>query len=326
MNRTYQPTAYNSRDFKRQPRPAENPGWSERMHRRGEKFGYSQVNDSIATSAIREQTPSLVNGDDNCLGQFWTHQRLEPYTFVRWAGFYFFIASMAKVALQFAYPFFVFLCVIISFSDAWTLWDVFDFFIEINLYIALPAIIIYSPILWLNWRDPQIDKEKVSLFARKRYTMNRETGMVTLYGEKNRVIFTHPFIEFDCILASNPNHQGLLSYQLMLMHRYHDYGQGINIGVMSGVNMPRAEYRRLWNMIQQYMDVSQPLPDIPMLEPFREQDETTVAYDKQTGRNPRYWREMTDEAFEQKITEIARIQREEDLPPTGPELNIFEPA
>ncbi|MEI8631848.1 hypothetical protein P4S72_06700 [Vibrio sp. PP-XX7] len=120
-----------------------------------------------------------------------------------------------------------------------------------------------------------------------------------------------------------PNHQGLLSYRLMLVHRYDDYGQGVNIGTLVGVNMPHAEYKRLWNMIQQYMDVSQPLPDIPMLEPFREQDPTTAAYDKQTGRNPRYWRDMSDEEFEKKLTEMARIQREEKLPPTGPVLNIF---
>lgn len=62
-----------------------------------------------------------------------------------------------------------------------------------------------------------------------------------------------------------------------------------------------AEYYRLWNMIQRYMDISQPMPDILVLEPARERDPTTAAYDKQTGRNPRYWRDMSDEEYQQTL-------------------------
>ncbi|MEI8631849.1 hypothetical protein P4S72_06705 [Vibrio sp. PP-XX7] len=186
---SYPSSAYNSRHFTPQKRPESNPSWSERIHRRGETFAYSQVNDSIATSAVRDQEPSSVRDDERKRNFYWNHQRLEPYTFVRWAGIYVFLASMAKFALMFFYPLIICLSLLPLFGKA-GLEGTLYILSHMTLYVALPALIIYSPILWLNWCNPKIDKNNLSLFARKRYTLNRETGMVTLYGEKNRKIFT----------------------------------------------------------------------------------------------------------------------------------------
>ncbi|WP_038185550.1 hypothetical protein [Vibrio rhizosphaerae] len=321
---SYQSTAYNSQAFTPQPSPNEKRSWSERMHKRGEIFPFSQASDCIATSAVRSPKPSVLNSEVG-VDDFWTHQQMQPYTFARWAGIYMFLAGIAKFALIIAYPFFVISSLIVYFMQS-TPDSAIDIFLTMTLYIAVPSIIIYSPILWVNWLNPKVDKTNLSLFARKKYCLNRETGMVTLYGEGNRKIFSHPFIEFDCILASNPNHQGLLSYRLMLVHRYSDYAQGVNIGSLVGVNAPLAEYKRLWNMIQQYMDVSKPLPDVPMLEQFRDLDPTTAAYDQQHQRNPNYWRSMSDEEFDKTLTEMARNQREQNIPPTGREIDIFAKA
>ena len=52
-----------------------------------------------------------------------------------------------------------------------------------------------------------------------------------------------------------------------------------------------------WDMLQRYMDVSQPLPDIPRLEPFRDLDPTTAEHDRHTGRDPCYWRDLDLEAW-----------------------------
>ncbi|ASA55640.1 hypothetical protein [Vibrio gazogenes] len=322
---SYQPTAYNSQTFTPQPNPREKQSWSERMHKRGEVFPFSQVNDCIATSAVRTPKPSVLNSEVG-VDDFWTHQQMQPYTFVRWAGIYMFLAGLAKFVLMFIYPMAVLATIAMLIYGEADPKGILYFFIETTIYLAVIPLLLYSPILWINWRNPKVDKTNLSLFARKKHCLNRETGMVTLYGEHNRKIFSHPFIEFDCILASNPNHQGLLSYRLMLVHRYSDYAQGVNIGSLVGVNAPLAEYRRLWNMIQQYMDVSKPLPDIPMLEQFRELDPTTAAYDQQHQRNPNYWRSMSDEEFDKTLTEMARNQREQNIPPTGPEIDIFAKA
>ncbi|SHO59069.1 hypothetical protein [Vibrio quintilis] len=331
----YQPGAYNSRDFSPQPQPGKS-GWYESLYRRGKIFSYTRADDSsIATSVIRGYKSSIHdNSAEVGIDLYWNNKRLEPYIFTKWLGFYFFMAGSAKFMLQFILPLVVLIALIPLFGKA-GLDGTILILSTFGLYIALPSLIIYSPMCLFNgpkWLVKGVgDKffriEHLFLFARKRFTLSRETGMVTLYGKGNRVIFSHPFIEFDCILMSNPNHQGSLSHHLKLVHRYHDYNEGaIGLGSMCGMHLSQEEYLRVWNMIQQYMDVSQPLPDIPILEPFREQDETTVAHDKKTGRNPTYWREMTDDDYAKKLDEIIVWQREEHIPATGPELNIFEPA
>ncbi|WP_447894196.1 hypothetical protein [Vreelandella sp. GE22] len=51
------------------------------------------------------------------------------------------------------------------------------------------------------------------------------------------------------------------------------------------------------------MDVSQPLPDVPALEIHRPNDPKTVEVDERKGRNPRYWRDMSE-------AEVKQIQEE----------------
>ena len=120
--------------------------------------------------------------------------------------------------------------------------------------------------------------------------------MVTLF-KRNKPYFTHPFIEFDCVLLSSPTRQGFLNYSLTLIHRYSDYSVGVSVGNLLGPKAMVDEYLRFWNMAQRYMDTSQSLPDIMILEGARQRDPTTIAYDKEHSRNPRYWRDMTEEEY-----------------------------
>ncbi|MFT4574638.1 hypothetical protein [Marinomonas primoryensis] len=107
------------------------------------------------------------------------------------------------------------------------------------------------------------------------FELNRTTGMVTLF-KRNKPYFTHPFIEFDCVLLSCPTRQGFLNYSLTLIHRYSDYSVGVSLGNLLGPNAMVGEYLRFWNMAQGYMDISQPLPDIMILEGARQRDPTTI--------------------------------------------------
>lgn len=52
-----------------------------------------------------------------------------------------------------------------------------------------------------------------------------------------------------------------------------------------------------WHMIQQFMDVSHPLPDVPIFEPFRPRDPLTAEVDERQGRDPHKWRNMTPETW-----------------------------
>ncbi|EPC03135.1 hypothetical protein L861_22765 [Litchfieldella anticariensis FP35 = DSM 16096] len=118
---------------------------------------------------------------------------------------------------------------------------------------------------------------------------NRQTGMVRFAQGKKKSPLEAPFVEFDGYVERVVQRGGIF-YRLMLVHRYS--GQVFNKTSLSTIVDHHHEVRALWDMLQRYMDVSQPMPDVPRLEPFRHLDPTTAEHDRQTGRNPRYWRDL----------------------------------
>ena len=83
----------------------------------------------------------------------------------------------------------------------------------------------------------------------------------------------------------------------MLVHRYTQ--KTFNKTGFSTIESEKSEVLALWDMLQRYMDVSQPLPDTPRLEPFRHLDPITAEHDRKTGRNPRYWRDLDLESWKE---------------------------
>jgi hypothetical protein len=55
-----------------------------------------------------------------------------------------------------------------------------------------------------------------------------------------------------------------------------------------------------WDTLQRYMDVQQPLPDMPILEQSRHLDPVTAAHDATTNRPPCYWRDINAQAWTRK--------------------------
>ncbi|MBU2707959.1 hypothetical protein KCM76_18330 [Zooshikella marina] len=49
----------------------------------------------------------------------------------------------------------------------------------------------------------------------------------------------------------------------------------------------------MWEFLQDFMDISKPLPDIPELEPYRHLDPITKAYDEKKSRDPEYWKNVS---------------------------------
>ncbi|WP_303288256.1 hypothetical protein [Marinobacter sp. SS8-8] len=124
---------------------------------------------------------------------------------------------------------------------------------------------------------------------------NRETGEVSfaLPGGKK---LTAPFEEFDAYVERVVQHGGIF-YRLMFVHRY--TGNQFSQTSLSRIEPSKEEVMALWDMLQRYMDVSQPLPDVPRLEPFRHLDPVTAEHDHRTGRNPRFWRDLDLDAWKQ---------------------------
>ncbi|MBR9868379.1 MAG: hypothetical protein GYB20_11900 [Oceanospirillales bacterium] len=84
-------------------------------------------------------------------------------------------------------------------------------------------------------------------------------------------------------------------------------------------------FSRSTGMVTRYKNnkelYSQPMPDVPELEPARPRDPTTAAWDKQHNRKPDYWFSMDDDEFEEAINQLRAEQR--FMPTLGPEIDLF---
>jgi len=165
---------------------------------------------------------------------------------------------------------------------------------------ALGALVIHKfPKLWVKpSRGPM-------------WELNRRPGLVTVFDYKNNGEYkkngtigelTAPFYEFDAYIVSAPDRQGTMNHVLCLAHRYRDIVIDFSclVNLDDRLQMPCA----LWDYLQNYMDTSRPLPELPRYEEFRHLDPTTAAHDLKTGRNPRFWIDMDDETYKQHLNQL----------------------
>jgi hypothetical protein len=142
------------------------------------------------------------------------------------------------------------------------------------------------------------------------WELNRQTGQVTVFARKPNQFaplgidgdFVRPFYEFDACVHILPSRQGLPQYSLHMVHRYQPVA--IDFKPVTGLQSSEQACFALWDMWQNYMDISHPLPDIPTWEEFRPLDPTTAEIDRQTNRNPRYWRDMDDATYKAAMDDL----------------------
>ena len=125
---------------------------------------------------------------------------------------------------------------------------------------------------------------------------NRQTGMVTI-ARRFRKPFVAPFYEFDATMEFRPGPHGSGGMALWLHHRYADCEIFLG-GKMHPLGLTPEEALAFWDCLQRYMDISQPLPELPVLEQFRHLDPVTVEHDRKSKRDPRRWRDMPYRAWE----------------------------
>ncbi|MGE8505017.1 MAG: hypothetical protein ACN6P1_22595 [Pseudomonas sp.] len=143
----------------------------------------------------------------------------------------------------------------------------------------------------------------MTIFARK-------PGQFSQYGTDGE--FVRPFYEFDASVHVLPDRQGIPLYSLHLVHRYHPVT--IDFMPVIGRQSSDKDSLALWDMWQNYMDTSKPLPDIPMWEEFRHLDPVTAEHDRRSGRNPRYWRDMDDAEYKEAVASMTqRVQQLDTL-------------
>lgn len=124
---------------------------------------------------------------------------------------------------------------------------------------------------------------------------NRRDGMLRI-GRRFSSPFVAPFYEFDPVMQLQITPHGGHDYVLWLHHRYTD--NKVCLGMkMHSLGLDKANLCAFWDTLQRYMDVEQPLPDLPVLEQSRHLDPVTAAHDAASGRPERYWRDRTLEGW-----------------------------
>lgn len=120
-----------------------------------------------------------------------------------------------------------------------------------------------------------------------------------------------PFYEFDAFIEMSADMKGNQYHTLKVRHRYPQFSKDKRSGLPLEFTFPTdtgsiAERYAMWDMLSRYMDVSQPLPDIPRLEPFRHLDPTTRAYDEagKRGRPATYWRDLYARVDEKELKRL----------------------
>ncbi|MCC5902658.1 MAG: hypothetical protein JJT87_12120, partial [Halomonas sp.] len=160
------------------------------------------------------------------------------------------------------------------------------------------------------------DKYELRFYKRNRNWTDdlafcRSTGMVkTSIGD-------FPFYEFDAYIEMTIGTQGSQFHSLKVIHRYPHRSQLPHtkdpLEFSFTVDGSIAQLYAAWDMLQRYMDVSQPLPDIPQVEPFRHLDPTTKSYDEagKRGRPATYWRDLYANSSEEELKVLREAHRAE---------------
>ena len=190
----------------------------------------------------------------------------------------------------------------------WGFWQGYPFFIT-GCVLFFMAVIGCDLLLFLHAYFYQHDGSQ----------FNRRTGMVHLAGKRWRKPFVAPFYEFDPVMQVQVMPHGQRDYVLWLYHRYTDKKVCLANRIHS-LGLDQNNLRAFWDTLQRYMDVSQPLPDLPVLEPCRQQDPVTAAYDQAQNRPPRYWRDMSEHRFKQEVLPKLREQLRNASWPGSPGL------
>lgn len=282
--------------------------WNSRTIDNGTKEEYGFNNIAIADNWESQRAEKGLQGDDifKEMKVHYDHQRIMPPNFTALSHCLVVGAGFGLVAFWGGVGIFCFLflhgLVYLMLGES-----SIDHFVDLQygnaIFFGLMALV--GRLVWEGGKYLQNKHPALFLGMKKAplWQANRQTGLLTIYHPRRawECRLEAPFWEFDAFLQSSPDTQGSLTYSLILYHPFQGVTQKLDAQFPPS-KMP-GELVAAWQFLQRYMDVSQPLPDVPGLEVQRHKDPTTAAADKKKGRPPRYWRDMKEE-------DVKKIQQE----------------
>jgi len=125
---------------------------------------------------------------------------------------------------------------------------------------------------------------------------NRSTGNIEFPSPDRQSLLYYPFAEFNAHHRTVHTQNGLPQYGLTLLHYKEQIMYQVILGGDTGTIMH-------WEQLQNFMDVTQPLADIPRFEQFRQSDKLTAELDQKNNRPIDFWYRV-DKTFYKKVLKI----------------------
>lgn len=246
---------------------------------------YAGLDIHVRPQYVKNYKDKLESGGVGWVGPKWTHKQ-QPSDFVktRWQLLLMLAGGLADTGVMKLFLFAFGVAEVIAYFK-------FGEFSYVILAVIGIHLFFRYPFTWFLERNPGfIVKDLGCGFF-------RPTGMVKFRTWREET-FEAPFIEFDPYISFHVNPKGPVSYKLLLRHRY--TGWQTTVAMVAQHN--KVELYAHWDELQRYMDVSQPLPDVPALEKYRHLDPTTAEYDAagKRGRPADYWATLDLEWWEKE--------------------------
>ena len=251
---------------------------------------YAHLDISVYPETARiHQERMNGNGKEHIAGPAWTHE-YQPAEFIksRWQLLLMLAGALADYGvLKFLGAILALSIPLAAIGRGWN--DAFLGFMYVAPVLLSLHVFFRYPFTWLLESYPHLIVKDLGC------GFFRTTGMIKFRTWREET-FEAPFVEFDPYIEFHVNPKGPVTYKLVLCHRY----KGWDTTVAQVAQVNKVELYAFWDELQRYMDVSQPLPDIPALEKFRPLDPTTAEYDAagRRGRPADYWATLALEWWE----------------------------
>lgn len=301
INALHQASEYSDKAFRSgaipKQKPLEDPGGFAKALEGGDFIerlpwgNYAGLDIDMRPQYVRAHQERLSTGTQLQEGRAWTHiQKPKDLIKTRWQLLLMFAGGFAD---YFMFRFWMFCAFVVFLMGVFK--EGFLLALQYGTWPMAAIVVLHLffryPFTWFLERHPDfIVKDLGCGFF-------RPTGMVKFRTWREET-FEAPFIEFDPYISFHVNPKGPTSCKLQLRHRY----SGWQTVVASVHSTLKHELYAHWDELQRYMDVSQPLPDIPALEPYRHLDPTTAAHDAagHRGRPEDYWATLDLEWWEKE--------------------------
>ncbi len=172
--------------------------------------------------------------------------------------------------------------------------DVIFLFLDNSLgpFFSVDTLILYGGLLIFGFSGRAL---AYSRFGKLRLMAdaNREDGQIWSFLKSSSSPIKRPFAEFQGYRNTYLRKSGQKDYDLWVCH--HTERLWFRLGLHHTNN---DKVYMEWEFLQAYMDKSSPMPDIPVLEPYRKLDSVTAAWDKKHGRPEFLFRNMPEKTYE----------------------------